>query len=111
MGCGIIFLFLIAVCLVISYILEKRKIIKYISFDKKIAFVIVIFVILIFTVIALSPIWTIGNHVILKISMSEKIYRLWSVFRSSGRFVWPVVYLIMIGSIVAVFKLLDYKKA
>ena len=51
-----------------------------------------IFTSLVLWVIALSPVVTFGDHVLYEIPLPEAIYDAWSMFRSSGRFLWPVMY-------------------
>ena len=51
-----------------------------------------IFTSLILWVIALSPVVTFGRHVLYEIPLPSVIYDAWSMFRSSGRFLWPVMY-------------------
>ncbi len=43
-------------------------------------------------VIALSPKVTFGDHVLFEIPLPKVLYDAWSMFRASGRFLWPVMY-------------------
>ncbi len=52
----------------------------------------VIFTSIVLWVIALSPIVTFGDHVLYEIPLPSVIYDAWSMFRASGRFLWPVMY-------------------
>ena len=54
--------------------------------------------------IAVSPIITINDNVIIEMSPPKVIYKIWSIFRSSGRIVWITVYSIMICSIIVIIK-------
>lgn len=49
----------------------------------------------IFTFLALSPKGTIGTRVLYDIAYPELIYKALSVFRSTGRLIWPVYYGLM----------------
>ena len=52
-----------------------------------------VFTSLILWVIALSPKVTFGRLVLYEIPLPKALYDAWSMFRSSGRFLWPVMYL------------------
>ena len=43
-------------------------------------------------IIALSPKVTFGDHVLYEIPLPKPLYDAWSIFRASGRFLWPVMY-------------------
>lgn len=49
-----------------------------------------------FIVIALSPIITLGEDVIFEIPVPDFIWDAWSIFRASGRFLWPVMYVFIL---------------
>lgn len=49
---------------------------------------------------AASPQVTFNDKLIFSFPYSSTLYRIWSIFRSTGRIVWPVCYLIFIGVIV-----------
>lgn len=51
-----------------------------------------------------------GNHVY-EIPYPDKLVSLWGMFRSSGRFIWPVVYLIMLWVIVTAVNQIKNKYA
>jgi hypothetical protein len=51
-----------------------------------------IFTSLVLWIIALSPKVTFGNHVLYEIPLPKAVYDAWSMFRASGRFLWPVMY-------------------
>jgi hypothetical protein len=48
---------------------------------------------------AFSHQWVIGDHQLFTIPPPEKLIEFLSMFRSSGRFVWPLLYLMTIGSV------------
>ena len=66
---------------------DKKKIISY-------AVALLVYFV-VFTFLAMSPTWTIGQNEILSIPWPEFIWNLLSTFRSTGRFIWPVYYMIM----------------
>ena len=63
-----------------------------------------------YEVVGLSPTVTLGDRVILEIPLWEPIRQLWSVFRATGRFIWPVCYLVMFLSMATVFSVLATRK-
>jgi len=50
----------------------------------------------IFTMLALSPQITYGDKLLMSIDLPKSVYNLLSIFRSSGRFIWPVFYVLFI---------------
>ncbi len=55
-------------------------------------------------VVALSPKATIGETVIYEISLPSFIEDLWTMFRASGRFIWPSFYVVILFSICSIRK-------
>ena len=47
-------------------------------------------------VIALSPIVTFNSHVLFEIPLPDFLYDAWSIYRASGRFLWPNMYLVIL---------------
>lgn len=93
LGYGIILLSLICV---IS-ICQKQEWRKF-----KSKYIPIIIVTMLFLILSIEPNVKIGDFTILKIKYPQKIYNLLSIFRSNGRFMWPVFYMIMLGVIVYV---------
>ena len=112
LGLGMLILIAVAVVILIAYIIrrivfnsnirkdnvirannrpiskqDKKKIISYI--------VALLVYFLVFTLLAMSPTWTLGQKEILSIPWPDLIWNLLSTFRSTGRFIWPVYYMIM----------------
>ena len=56
---------------------------------------------------ALSPKITLGSKELVSLELPQKLMDLWAVFRSSGRFVWTVVYIIMCFSVLVLAKTLN----
>ncbi|GHV50138.1 hypothetical protein FACS1894216_01800 [Synergistales bacterium] len=62
-------------------------------------------IILLFTALSLSHIVTFGNQTLFVYDgLPQFIYTVWNVFRSSGRMMWPVVYMIMFFVICVIMK-------
>ena len=47
-------------------------------------------------IIALSPKVTFGSHILFEIPVPEPVFNAWSIFRASGRFLWPVMYAVIL---------------
>ena len=47
-------------------------------------------------IVALSPKVTFNQHILYEIPLPEPIYNAWSIFRASGRFLWPVMYAVIL---------------
>lgn len=110
LGLGMIILVIIAIVLLIAYIIRlllgRRKLSPTENVSSAgssrsvkrsiIAYVIALILYMgVFTFLALSPTWTLGNRELLKIPWPETIWNILSIFRSTGRFIWPVYYMIM----------------
>lgn len=59
--------------------------------------------------IALSPWITFGNKILLKIEYPDWIYSIWVRVGNCGRFIWPVVYLAMLGCVIWLEKNIPWK--
>jgi hypothetical protein len=66
--------------------------------------------VIIFFIIAISNTINIGNFVLLDISLPKLLYAPLSILRVSGRFVWPIYYLIFIAGLVLIYKKIETKK-
>ncbi len=95
---GILFLILY-----LKYLFNGKSIIV---FSKGANILIFIF----FLVIATSNNVNIGNHDLFTLELNKYIYGVFSSIRASGRFIWPIYYLIFIIGIVTVFQYFFNKK-
>lgn len=59
----------------------------------------------IFAVVALSPTISFNDQILFTVPYPHKIVKAWSIFRATGRFIWPIDYMIMIAAISAVVKI------
>lgn len=55
-------------------------------------------------IVALSPVITMNDQVILQMQLPQWLADKWSVFRSSGRVVWNVIYIMMLCSCIVILK-------
>lgn len=60
-------------------------------------------------ILALSPVITYNEQIIVTIPYPEIIIKLLSIFRASGRFIWCACYVIMIFAMISVIKLISHK--
>ncbi len=66
--------------------------------------------IIIFFIIAISNKINFGSFVLLDISLPKFLYGPLSIVRVSGRFLWPIYYLIFIAGLVLIYKKIEKKK-
>ena len=59
-----------------------------------------VFISIALVIFSVSPIVTFNDKFLFKITDSSTLTNYWSIFRSTGRIIWPVCYLIYIGVIV-----------
>lgn len=95
LGIGMILLLLFAV---VGYLWNKRlgavkEIIDHADY---------LFIAIVLILFSASPVVTFGEKIVWNISCPEKIWNYWETFRSSGREIWGVYYLLMIAAIVGV---------
>ena len=79
-----------------SYSIIKQK------FYLKKKFIVYLIILLAFLLLSLSNNLSFGSHLILNIELNKYIFGLLSIVRSSGRFIWFVIYLILIFSIIII---------
>lgn len=102
LGLGIIFLLIFSL---VIFFREKNKL-----ESLKNNWLLILFC-LFLTLLALSHIVTWDDHILFQIHWPKLIIdNIFGIFRSSGRFFWPVYYLIMLGVILSVKKL-KFKQA
>lgn len=69
----------------------------------------IILVCIVSMLVSLSPVITIGDQVILQMQLPQWFIDKWSIFRASGRIVWIVVYIIMLGSCILIAKTVNIR--
>jgi len=97
-GLGIILLYFFST-LVLLKNFQKKKIKK--NFKDNYEY---IFLIIFFSLWAITTNFTVAGIEIFNISLNKYFYGLLSIFAATGRFFWPVIYLVTIFSILLVFK-------
>ncbi len=104
LGTGIIVLSIISsATLLYQYNREPKKCLNFFS-RHKLDIALCAVIVGIFSVVALSPIITMNNSIIMKIPYPEFLMDLLSIFRATGRFVWPIMYLYMFGTLYILYK-------
>ena len=88
LGCGMILLAAIAIMIMVIKLIRKKTVKPSIVVSSGICFVV-------FMALALGPICYLNQRVIYNIHWPQKIYNLLSIFRSTGRFIWPIHFGIM----------------
>lgn len=88
---------LLIICVVINcinqFVIKKNRI-KIQSTD-----LILICIGIIYLLIALSPVISFGNKELFEIPIPSLLAKMWAFFRATGRFIWPVWYLLVIYSV------------
>lgn len=60
-------------------------------------------------IMALSPQITFGRHLLLQYTLPEPVISVWAVCKSTGRFVWIFIYILMLSSFILLFKSIGNK--
>ena len=108
LGLGMILAFIIMVILIIIYHLQPETSSLTALVSEGYSWVVSVMVgLIIFTFLALSPVATAGNHIIYSINYPHAVYKILSIFRSCGRFIWPVYYGILVVTLATYAKIAD----
>lgn len=106
LGAGVILVLTIAVLILLSQENIKQVL------AKKVGFLIAISIMCgLSLTIALSPIVTLGEEIILEYSFPEFMMKIWATFQATGRLSWILVYAIMLSSCTVVLKSLKKRAA
>lgn len=68
------------------------------------------FIVVICILVSASHKFALNGNRVYELPYPDKLVSLWGMFRSSGRFIWPVVYLIMIWTIEMVSRIIKNRK-
>lgn len=112
LGLGMILLMVLVFILwIINIVKNKSKFsdrqyrIKYISYIVAIGICIIVF-----TLLAMGPDGSFGTHVLYSIKWPQTIYNLFAIFRTAGRFIWPVYYVLMSLALIGINVLIDKRR-
>ena len=100
LGLGGIILFIF-----LSFSFLKKE--PLLNFKKKRPYYLLV---VIFFIIAISNTINFGSFTLLDISLPKFLYAFLSILRVSGRFIWPIYYLIFIAGLVLIYKKIETKK-
>ena len=103
-GIGIWVALLLSLAIIFWEKMNRVNVHKRINKNNWIAFLIIIVV---SVMISVSHQLALGDHVIWEIPYPERMVSLWGMFRSCGRFIWPVVYLLILGTIVLMYTVFE----
>lgn len=106
-GTGVLASLLLSMVLLIFRKKSRVAVRRRLSRNNWVAFAIITVVSIILSV---SHRLALGDQVIWEIPYPKQLVSLWGMFRSSGRFIWPVVYLLILAAIVLLSATLDYCK-
>ncbi|UNC93485.1 DUF6311 domain-containing protein [Candidatus Contubernalis alkaliaceticus] len=87
LGLGMIFLLFLAAVLSFLQGWEEKK------NDRRSG---TVFILLTCLILSLSPMVTLGQHILIEYPVPDIVYMFWSIFRASGRLFWPVYYLLFL---------------
>lgn len=105
LGLGVIVLILISLVLVVIWFIKDRQI-----FKRNRNFIIsLLFIMIVSIFVAMSPTAYFGEYLLYDLKLPDFINDIWAIFRSTGRFVWPVIHILMLLSAIIVVKRLDWK--
>lgn len=110
LGLGMILLTIILAIISLVYILKKKITIPFKDRTFISIFISVALCGFVFLFLALSPKATLGKTILYNIHYSDIIFNLLSIFRSTGRFIWPVYYGFIAGILILCINLLSKKK-
>lgn len=107
LGLGVILLVLISIVLTIIWFIKDRELFK----RHKNLMISLFFICVVSIFVAMSPEAYIGEHLLYDLELPNFMNDIWAIFRSSGRLVWPVIYVLMLLSVIIIVKRLKWKYA
>lgn len=110
LGLGMIFLSFVTLIIALVFIFTKKLFIPYKNRKFLSIFLSVTLCGIVFLFLALSPKASIGTTILYNIEYPDIIFDMLSVFRSTGRFIWPVYYGCIAGVLILCIYLFSNKK-
>ncbi|NLL77701.1 MAG: hypothetical protein GX235_10725 [Clostridiales bacterium] len=98
LGLGVLVLFAVAFILWLGNIAVKKTRLS-LWIKEHIREVAYAFIVVAIVILAASNIVMYDDKVLYEIPIPGSVYKLWSIFRATGRLIWPVVYLIVFGAV------------
>jgi hypothetical protein len=108
LGAGIIFALLLLLGHLLTHLSDFKNIKEKLRKDKVLYVILYIGIMFVFFIIAVSPIVTLNSHKLFGyyIPVYNSIMR---IFRSTGRFIWPLMYIIICLVIIGLYRIYDKK--
>ena len=107
LGLGILLAVFLAIISLFRHLAAVRTAFQSSSMRRRLVTGMVVF--MVFFLIALSPTITVEGHIVLTYHLPDIVTKVWSIFRSSGRFIWVPAYLVMFAALWILRK--DYKRS
>lgn len=102
LGFGVLLLCIVSVCLLLDRYLSKegeRHALRSAASKHRLDLIVYGIMALLFVFIAMSPVVTFNSHVLFHIPIPEVLQELWGIFRSTGRLIWPLGYILIFSAI------------
>lgn len=105
LGLGMLVLFFLSLCIWLGNHISLKNIKNVFGnfnrewFHTHITGIVWAVIILLTLLLSASNVVMYGEKVLYEIPLPDLLFRLWSVFRATGRLIWPVVYLIILGAV------------
>lgn len=107
LGLGVILLIITSIVLSVIWFIKDKEDIK----QHKNLIISLIFISIISILVAASPKVYLGEHLLFELKLPNFIMNMWSIFRSTGRMIWPVIHILMLLSVIIILKRLNWKYA
>jgi len=108
LGFGVLLGCFFIVCFALLKIREANHALQNMEIKRNCIILVAVF--LFFFLFALSPVITFNDKELVRLHIIPVVERFWSTFRSSGRYVWVLQYMIICGMLVAIKKIFGVKK-
>lgn len=94
------------VLLIIVYVVKlvRQKEIGKIDISKHPRRVALGIISVVLTMLSICPVFSIGEHLLIRLPYTRFMNKLLGIFRSNGRFIWPVMHMVILTVIVVSFK-------
>ena len=107
LGLGVILLIITSIILTIIWYRKDKEELK----QHRNITIACIFISIISIILAVSPKVYLGEHLLFELKFPSFINNIWAIFRSTGRLVWPVIYILMLSSVIVIIQRLNWKYA
>ena len=105
LGFGVLLLCAIALCLLLDGYLGKEKpgqALREAVHNRRLDLIVYGVMAILLIIVAASPVVTFNQQVLFRIPLPEILLELWAIFRSSGRLIWPLGYILIFAAVALV---------